>query len=239
MKKALLMLMLLPSFGWAGSGTALDHVDIDLSDKAALQRGAQAFTQYCLNCHSAAYMRYNRIGKDLGISDEDLYKGYMHAGTKLGDTMKVAMLPEDAKRWFGTTPPDLSVIARARGTDWLYTYLRSFYLDSERPTGVNNRVFKDVAMPHVLWELQGLRQAVFAQAADGSRHIERFNTVTPGKLSEAQYDAFVRDLVAYLAYMGEPAKTARIELAPWVLGFLVLFFVVLYLLKKEMWKDVR
>jgi ubiquinol-cytochrome c reductase cytochrome c1 subunit len=163
----------------------------------------------------------------------------MHAGTKLGDTMRVAMPPEDAKRWFGTAPPDLSVIARARGGDWLYTYLRSFYLDDDRSTGVNNAVFKDVAMPHVLWELQGLRKPVYARDADGSSVIERFETVTPGSLSEAEYDAFVRDLVTYLAYMGEPAKMTRIRLAPWALAFLALFFVVLYLLKKEIWKDVR
>ncbi len=231
--------VVLPSLAMASGSHHLDKVDIDLSDKASLQRGARVFVNYCLNCHSAAYMRYNRMAKDLGIDEQAVSRDFLFAGNKRGDTMKVAMAPADAKRWFGTVPPDLSVVARARGSDWLYTYLRSFYLDPGRPTGVNNAVFKDVAMPHVLWELQGLKSPVFNQTSDGEKVIERLDLVQPGRLNEAEYDQFVKDLVGFLTYMGEPAKLHRWALGPMVLAFLFVFLIITYLLKKEFWKDVH
>ncbi len=226
-------------FSWAGGGGELDSVDIDLRDREALQRGAEAFVQYCLNCHSAAYMRYSRLMQDLGIDEARLKERLLFAGDKPGDTMKVAMDPKRAKAWFGTAPPDLSVIARARGEDWLYTYLRSFYLDPERPWGVNNRIFKDVGMPHVLWRLQGLYRPVIETDENGHERIIRLEQVEAGLLSPEEYDAFVRDLVAYLVYMGEPAQFQRMQLGPWVLLYLFVLLGVLYVLKKEYWKDVH
>lgn len=227
----------------AGSGFPLDKVQIDLSDKASLQRGAKLFVNYCLSCHSAQYMRYNRMGRDLGLTDEEVQQNLMFAAEKVGDTMKVAMTPADGKAWFGATPPDLSVIARARGADWLYTYLRTFYVDEKRPLGVNNAVFPDVGMPHVLWELQGMQKAVYktVKAADGSdkQVIAGFEQVAPGKMSKAEYDAAVRDLVNFMVYVGEPARLQREAMGWWVLGFLAVFFVVAYLLKKEYWRDVH
>lgn len=230
------------AFASAG-GQHLDAVNIDLKDTASLRRGAEMFVDYCLHCHSAAFMRYNRIGSDLGMTDEEVAARLMTAGDKVGDTMTVSMDRAEAKRWFGTAPPDLSVIARARGTDWIYTYLRSFYRDESRPWGVNNRVFKDVAMPHVLWELQGLQAPVVEKHVneDGKEvdKVTGFELVEKGKLSPQEYDAAVRDLVNFLAYLSEPSKLQRMDLGKWVLVFLAIFFVVVYLLKKEYWKDVH
>jgi ubiquinol-cytochrome c reductase cytochrome c1 subunit len=227
----------------SGGGHALDKVNIDLKDTASLRHGAELFVDYCLSCHSAAFMRYNRIGADLGMTDEEVAARLMTAGDKVGDTMKVAMDPAEAKRWFGTAPPDLSVIARARGTDWLYTYLRSFYRDDSRPWGVNNRVFKDVAMPHVLWELQGLQAPVIEKHVDEDGKetdvVTGFKLVEKGKLSPEEYNVAVRDLVNFLAYLSEPSKIQRVALGKWVLIFLAAFFVVVFLLKKEYWKDVH
>ncbi len=241
MKKILLALILVGTapFSWAGGGAELDSVDIDIRDREALQRGAEAFVRYCLNCHSAAYMRYSRLMQDLGIDEETLKERFLFAGDKPGDTMGVAMDPSRAKTWFGTAPPDLSVIARARGEDWLYTYLRSFYLDPERPWGVNNRVFKDVGMPHVLWRLQGLYRPVIEKDENGHEYVAGLEQVKAGQLSPEEYDAFVHDLVAYLVYMGEPAQFQRMQLGPWVLLYLFVLLLVLYALKKEYWKDVH
>jgi ubiquinol-cytochrome c reductase cytochrome c1 subunit len=227
----------------AGGGVQLDKANVDLSDTASLQRGAQLFTNYCLSCHSAQFMRYNRMGRDLGLSDEEVQQNLMFTTDKIGDTMTVAMTAADGKAWFGAPPPDLSVMARARGADYLYTYLRTFYVDEKRPFGMNNAVFADVGMPHVLWELQGMQKAVYKseKAADGSdkQVLAGFELVTPGKLTPAEYDEAVRDLVNFMVYLGEPAQLERQRMGWWVLGFLALFFVVAYLLKKEYWKDVH
>ncbi len=244
MKKTLLALttwLWLLGAGAAGASEAvhLDSVDVDITDQASLQRGAEAFVRYCLNCHSAAYMRYNRLVEDLGIDEDTLETRYLFAGDKPGDTMTVAMDPKKAKGWFGTEPPDLSVIARARGADWLYTYLRSFYLDPKRPWGVNNRVFKDVGMPHVLWRLQGLYEPVVEKDEHGNEVITGLKQVQAGLMSPEEYDAFVRDLVNYLVYMGEPARLQRLSLGPWVMLYLFVLLVVLYQLKKAYWKDVH
>jgi len=214
----------------ASSQLQLDSVDIDLSDKASLQRGARTFMNYCLSCHSAAYMRYNRMGKDLGLTDEQVKESLMFASDKIGETMTIAMRSEDAKKWFGAVPPDLSVISRARGTDWLYTYFRSFYLDDSKIMGSNNLTFKDVGMPHVLWQKQGYLQ----KSDDG--HLA---TASKGDMTVDEYDLMTRDLVNFLAYIGEPSKIQRLALGKWVLIYLALFFFVAYAMKKAFWEDIH
>jgi len=227
----------------AGDGVHLDEAPVNLRDQASLQRGAQLFVNYCLSCHSAQFLRYNRMGEDLGISDEQLKANMMFGTDKVGDTMTIAMPPKAAKVWFGNPPPDLSVIARARGADWLYTYLRTFYVDEAKPFGVNNAVFPDVGMPHVLWELQGMQKAVMhtTTTEDGTSHtaIVGYELVKPGTMAPAEYDAAVGDLVNFLVYMGEPTQLKRQELGVKVLIFLAFFFVLAYLLKKEYWKDIH
>ena len=246
MKKIIIALLitLMPALGLAaGGGVHLDKADVDLTNQASLQNGAKLFVNYCLSCHSAAYMRYNRMAKDLGLSEEQVQNNLMFAADKIGETMTIAMPENDAKKWFGTKIPDLTVVARARGEDWLYTYLRTFYLDASRPLGVNNTTFKDVGMPHVLWELEGLKQPVYETSKDHdgkeTKRIVKYEIVQPGKMSEAEYDNAVRDLVNFMVYMGEPAKLSRYNIGVWVLLFLALLFVVSYAMKKEFWKDVH
>ncbi|MFT7235264.1 MAG: ubiquinol-cytochrome c reductase cytochrome c1 subunit [Methylophagaceae bacterium] len=224
-----LILMARPIFAASGQ-VHLDSVEIDLSDKASLQRGAKTFMNYCLSCHSAAYMRYNRMGKDLGLSDAQVVESLMFASDKVGDTMTVAMRPEDAKKWFGVIPPDLSVISRARGTDWLYSYLRNYYLDSDKTMGTNNLIFKDVGMPHVLWQEQGYLH----KNSDNKLHA-----ITDDQTTAFEYNIKIRDLVNFLAYIGEPSKIERLALGKWVLLYLALFFFVAYPLKKAFWEDVH
>ncbi len=246
MRRIVLSALLLAAPLWAqagGGAVPLDKANIDLDNRQSLWHGAKLFVNYCMGCHSAQYMRYNRVGKDLGLSEDDLKQYLVFGEKKVGDTMTIAMRPEDAARWFGTPAPDLSLVARSRGPDWLYTYLRTFYLDPKRPFGVNNLVFKDVAMPHVLWELQGWQKPVYrtVKRADGHEEkiIERLELAVPGKLSPAEYDKAVRDLVAFLTYVGEPAQFERKRLGPWVLAYLALLIVVFYVLKKEYWRDVH
>lgn len=238
-----LLFMVSPLLAASSSGPHLDKANIQIEDREAIKRGAKVFVSYCLSCHSAALMRYSRIGDDLGMTDEEVAAELVTTGRKVGDTMEVAMYPEDANRWFGVVPPDLSVISRARGVDWLYTYLRSFYRDDSRPWGVNNTVFKDVGMPHVLWELQGLQEAVWetVQTADGNSQqvMSGLKLVQPGKLGAEEYDALVHDLVTFLAYLGEPSKLQRQQLGKWVLLFLFVFLILVILLKREYWKDIH
>lgn len=222
----------------AGAGPHLEHANIDLSDKASLQRGAKLFVNYCLSCHSAAYQRYNRMGRDIGLTEDQVRDNLMLAGDKVGETMTIAMPQADAKRWFGNPPPDLSVIARARGVDYIYTYLKTFYIDENRPFGVNNAVFPDVGMPHALWELEGLKRAIHKTEGDKAV-ITGYEMVKPGSMSEAEYDEAARDLTAFLTYTAEPVKLERQRLGIWVLLFLAVFFVFAYALKKEYWKDVH
>ncbi|MES9899800.1 MAG: cytochrome c1 [Sedimenticola sp.] len=222
----------------AGGGVHLDHANIDLSDKASLQRGAKLFVNYCLSCHSAKYQRYNRMAKDLGMTEEEVKKNLMFATDKIGDTMEIAMDPDMAAAWFGTAPPDLSVIARARGVDWLYTYFRSFYIDESRPFGVNNTVFPDVGMPHIFWKLQGMQKAVMKDV-DGRQVVDKLELVEQGDMSPAEFDAAMLDLTAFLSYIGEPIQMERKRLGVWVLLFIAVFFVVALMLKKEYWKDVH
>jgi ubiquinol-cytochrome c reductase cytochrome c1 subunit len=215
----------------AGSSVKLDSVEIDITDQASLQRGAKTFVNYCLSCHEASFMRYNRMAQDLGLTDAQVKENLMFASEKVGDTMTVAMRAEDAKKWFGVTPPDLSVISRAKGTDWLYTYLRTFYLDGEKVMGTNNIAFKDVGMPHVLWEQQGYL------AMDEETHL--LVADSEGTQSTAEYNRTVADLVNFLAYIGEPSKLQRMALAKWVLFYLVIFLLVAYPMKKAFWRDIH
>jgi ubiquinol-cytochrome c reductase cytochrome c1 subunit len=234
MKKLVyLFAFLFSAWAMASEHVALDRAPIDPNNQASLQRGAKYFVNYCLNCHSAASMRYNRL-MDIGLSEAQIKNNLLFASEKVGDTMTVAMQKADAKVWFGAAPPDLSVEARARGADWLYTYLRGFYRDSSRPTGWNNVAFDKVAMPHVLWQLQG--QQVLQE--DPQHHTHRLVLDKPGTLSPAQYDLMVADIVNYLVYMSEPYKQQDKRLGLLVLGFLAVLLVLTYLLKKEFWKDL-
>jgi ubiquinol-cytochrome c reductase cytochrome c1 subunit len=245
MKKRLLplLLVLVPALTLATTGGVhLEKANIDPNNQQSLQRGARLFVNYCLSCHAAGLMRYERMGQDLGISELQVAENLMFTGGKVGDLMTVATDPEDAVEWFGTVPPDLSVIARSRGVDWLYSYLRSFYLDDSRVTGVNNLVFPDVGMPNVLWELQGWQkpQLTTVKDPDGTeRKVIELELEQPGLLSPKEFDRAVRDLVNFLDYMAEPGKHDRKALGVKVILFLLVFLVVAYLMKKEFWKDVH
>lgn len=228
------------SMGLAGAAAAqheaaLDAANTNVANTASLQRGAKYFVNYCLGCHSAQYVRYNRLAEDLQLSEQQLTDNLMFTGEQVFDTMANAMRPEDSERWFGISPPDLSLIARSRGTDYIYTFLRSFYVDPTSPTGVDNVVLPGTAMPHVLWQLQGTQRAVFG----GEDVLERLEPVRPGELSSAEFDDVVRDIVNFLDYISEPIKRERQQLGIRVIGFLLVFLLIAYMLKKEIWKDVK
>lgn len=219
----------------AGGGVELKSAGVDVSDNESLQRGAKIFLNYCLSCHSAQYQRYNRMAADIGISDEELKAEYLPPGAKAGDTMTIAMPQADAKKWFGAPPPDLSVIARARGADWLYSYFTSFYIDEGRPFGVNNAVFADVGMPNVLWELEGMKKAI----KDDHGKIIKYEMVTPGSMNKIEFDSAALDLTNFLVYVGEPIQLERKRIGVWVLVFLGILFIFAYLLKKEYWRELH
>lgn len=225
------------------AGMTLQSANPDIRDPASLQRGAKYFVNYCMGCHSAQYVRYNRVGRDLGLTDAQVEKYLMYAGGKVTSTMVSAMPEADATKWFGTAPPDLSVEARIHSPNWIYTYLKSFYLDPKSATGVNNTVFPHVAMPDVLWELRGTQKAVFKtiKNPDGSTFqvFQRFEQVTPGKLTPKQFDKMDRDVVNFLQYMGDPVTVRSETIGMRVLGFLVIFLLVAYLLKREIWKKIH
>jgi ubiquinol-cytochrome c reductase cytochrome c1 subunit len=199
---------------YAASKVQLDHANTDIFDEASLQNGAKLFMNYCSGCHAISFMRYNRIAKDLNLTEEQVATNLMFAGKKVGESVTTAMPDDGASKWFGGVPPDLSLVARSKGTDWIYTYLRSFYTDESRIFGVNNTVLVNASMPHVLWPLQ-----------EGQ--------------SEAGFDNDVRDITNFLDYVGEPAKLIRLTLGKWVLLFLGILFILTYMLKKEYWKDVK
>lgn len=242
MRKLLLVAcLLLPSLAISSEEVELDRAPINLNNQASLQRGAKTFVNYCLNCHSANYMRYNRL-QDIGLSEAQIRDNLLFTAEKVGDPMTVAMPNKDAKAWFGATPPDLSVVSRSRGADWLYSYLRGFYRDDTRPTGWNNTVYDKVAMPHALWQLQGeqvLRTSTDIDAHGEEVEVHRLSLAKPGSLSPAEYDAVVADLVNYLVFMGEPAQGDRLRLGIIVLLFLGVLFVLAYYLKKEYWKNIH
>jgi ubiquinol-cytochrome c reductase cytochrome c1 subunit len=246
MKKIIITLFaLLPSLAFAGGGgnVHLDHVDIDLTDKASLQRGATTFINYCLGCHQMQYQRYQRSAEDLGIPLDILKENLMFTGEKVGDHITSAIPADGAAKWFGSLPPDLTLVARVRKPDWIYTYLRSFYVDPSRPFGVNNLTFPNVGMPHVLQSLQGVPTLVDQKAmVDGEEGVtqgQKIEVDGSGELTPEQFDAVVRDLVNYLVYVGEPTRLESEKIGTWVLIFLAIFFVFIYLLKKEYWRDVH
>lgn len=232
----------------SSGGAHLDHANNDLTDKESLKKGFKTYINYCLGCHQLQYQRYNRTFTDLGIDEADGVANYMYTGEKAGDHIKNTMPKKEAAKWFGTAPPDLTLEARLRSPDWIYTYLRSFYIDNERPFGVNNTVFKDVGMPHVLQDLQGIqikvidRQAVAANTKKGiaaQPEISHLEPARGGSLTEEEYDIVVRDLTNFLEYVGEPSKLEREAMGYNVLIFLFIFFIISYFLKKEYWKDVH
>jgi ubiquinol-cytochrome c reductase cytochrome c1 subunit len=217
----------------------LEPAGNNIDDVTSLQRGAKYFVNYCLGCHSAKYVRYNRLAQDLQITEQQLVENLMFTGERPFDTMAIAMRPEDSTRWFGISPPDLSLISRSRGTDYLYTFLRSFYQDPSSPTGVDNVVLPGTAMPHVLWELQGLQRAVFEEHEGALPEFTGFEQIRPGTLAAEDYDRVVRDIVNFLDYIGEPIQRDRHALGIRVIAFLLVFLLIAFLLKKEIWKDVK
>ncbi len=253
MKKLLLSLIL--SLGFvtgaqaASEGIQWDRAPNHINDMASMQNGAKLFVNYCLNCHSAAYMRYNRL-QDIGLTEKQIKENLLFTTDKVGETMKAAIDPKQAKDWFGANPPDLTVIARSRadgskgsGADYLYTYLRSYYRDDTKATGWNNLAMPNVAMPHALWELQGERKPVFNEVDQKGHKTQVFagkwEQVKPGSMTPLQYDQAVGDLVGYMQWMGEPSQASRVRVGVWVLLFLLAFAVVAWRLNASYWKDVK
>jgi len=227
----------------AGGGVALEPAEIDPGNVASLQRGARNFMNYCSGCHSAQYVRYNTIGKHLGLSEEQLIDNLMFNADKTFETIQTSMPSDDAKRWYGVAPPDLSLIARSKGVDYVYNFLKGFYVEGDSPTGVNNLVLAGTSMPHVLWELQGYQTANFSSHdnEDGSvtTTFEGFEMLSAGTMDAEDYDDFVRDTVNFLAYISEPIRSDRRKLGVWVLMFLIFFYILASMLKKQIWKDVK
>jgi len=272
MKKliAVITLALMPVTGMAagGGGAPLEMANIDLNNHAAIQRGAKLFVNYCMGCHSAKYVRYKLFTK-VGLTEDDIKDNLIFTDSKVGDLMKIAMPEAEASSWFGAPAPDLTLTARIRhgGPDWIYTYLKGFYADPSRPMGVNNTLFPNVGMPHVLWEMQGVQEPVYKyevhhdghvvasfdteaaadayvkeQGGDGfrmERVVASLDLVQPGSMTPAEYDQVARDLATFLTYIAEPMKLERQRMGVWVILFLVVFTVLAYLMKKEWWKDVH
>ena len=251
MKKFLISLCLvlgvaMPAFA-ATDMMPLDKAPNKLNDLSALQNGAKIFVNYCLNCHAAAYMRFNRL-KDIGLTDKQIKDNLLFTTDKVGDTMKISMDAKQGKDWFGGNPPDLTVIARSRsgqggtGADYLYTYLRTYYRDDTKATGWNNLAFPNVGMPHVLWELQGQRRPVYKEVMQHGHPTPVFagwQQITPGKMTAVEYDTAVADLVNYMQWMSEPAQTTRVQIGVWVMLFLLIFMVIAWRLNASYWKDIR
>jgi ubiquinol-cytochrome c reductase cytochrome c1 subunit len=226
--------MTVPAF--AAGGGALEQSNINIRDIAATQRGAKLFVNYCLSCHAASYMRYNRLAEDLGLNEEIVMENLVFADVKIGETMDIAMREDDGESWFGKAPPDLSLISRSRGADWLFTYLLTFYQDESG--GWNNLTLPNAAMPHVMWQLQGIQKPVYA-THDGHEVVDHLTLTEPGLQSPEEFKESVRDLVTFLDYLGEPAKVKRKNTGVWVLLFLALFALIAYALKAEYWRDVH
>ena len=238
---------LLLTFGvYAATEVELEPSNIDPDNINSLQRGARNFMNYCSGCHSAQYVRYNTIGKHLELSDEQLVDNLMFNAEKTFETIRSAMPAADAERWYGTAPPDLSLMARSKGADYIYTFLKSFYVSDDSPTGVDNVVMPATSMPHVLWNLQGYQRAIFSEHteedADGNQvttlHFEGFEQASTGLLDAEDYDDFVRDTVNFLAYISEPIRGERRKIGTWVIMYLLVFLVIATMLKKQIWKDV-
>ncbi len=254
MKKIVLSAMLAMGV-WMGAapvqasegGMAWDKFKPNTTDTASLQNGAKLFVNYCLSCHSAAFMRYNRL-KDIGLTDQQIKDNLLFTTDKVGETMKAAIDPKQAKEWFGANPPDLTLVARSRashsgtGADYLYTFLRTFYKDDTKATGWNNLAFPSVGMPHVLWELQGVRTPIYDEVEEHGHKVQLFkgwNQVTPGKMSSTEYDKNVGDLVNYLQWMADPSQNTRVRVGVWVLIFLLGLILITWRLNAAFWKEVK
>jgi ubiquinol-cytochrome c reductase cytochrome c1 subunit len=234
----------LPGLAFAAGGEMhLEKANNDIHNKASLQRGARNFVNYCLGCHTAKYVRYNRMAADIGLTEQQMMENLLWSGESPHSTMVNGLHADDGKKWFGVMPPDLSLIARSKGPDYVYTFLKSFYADPAKATGVNNTALPGTAMPHVLWELQGTQEAVWEGIPDAQgnvqKHFKEFTLANPGKLTPEQYDEFVRDTVNFLEYIGEPIQAKRQSMGFVVIAFLVFFTLLAYALKKEYWKDVK
>jgi ubiquinol-cytochrome c reductase cytochrome c1 subunit len=230
MKIFAIIFLLYASTSFSAENIELSKAPIDLTNNQSLQRGAKTFINYCLNCHSANFMRYSNL-QDIGLSAETIKNDLLFTGNKIGDTMSVNMSAKDSKKWFGASPPDLSVVARSRGADWIYSYMRGFYRDPSRPMGWNNTVYVNSAMPHILWELQG-EQILNPK----TKKLEKFSS---GKLNAKEYDAMIADLTNYLVYMSEPDQLKRKKMGYYVIGFLLLLLFLTIKLKKEYWRDIK
>jgi len=227
----ILMLLLIQSlFVFASEEIHLEKAPIDLSDQPSLQKGAKTFINYCLNCHSAKYMRYNKL-LDIGLSKKDIKENLLFTAKKIGDPMEISMPVNESKKWFGATPPDLSVVARSRGSDWIYSYMKGFYRDSSREIGWNNIVYVNSAMPHILWELQGEQEL--------DKNTGELSLIKAGKLNQKEYDSVIADLTNFITYMSEPGQLKRKKMGFYVVGFLLLLLVLTIKLKKEFWKDIK
>jgi ubiquinol-cytochrome c reductase cytochrome c1 subunit len=251
MKKIILSLLAVLSFSSAiaaGDGIAWDRANPKTNDMAALQNGAKIFVNYCLNCHGAAYMRYNRL-KDIGLTDQQIKDNLLFATDKVGETMKSSIDPKQAKEWFGGLPPDLSVITRSRsdaakgsGSDYVYTLLRTYYRDNDKATGWNNKAYPNIGMPNPLWEMQGIREPQYTTVMNHGKEsqvLSGWKQITPGTLTPLQYDQAVNDLVSYLTWMGEPGQNQRVRIGVWVLIFLCFFTIIAWRLNASFWKDIK
>lgn len=237
MNKLFSLLLLLPLTAAASGALELDSVAIDIEDKASLQRGARLYADYCQGCHSLKFERYARLARDLGLPEKQVAKEFMLDTGNIGDTMTNAMTAAEGEAWFGVQPPDLSVAVRARSPDWVYSYLRAFYLDPSKPTGVNNLIFKDVAMPNVLGELQGQQKLTTHRVGD--HEAQRLDLIQPGRMNAREFDRALTDLVNFMTYVAEPAQLERGQLGKYVLLFVALLTALLYRLKKEYWRDIH
>jgi len=230
MRFFIIIFLFFSQLSFSAENIELSKAPVDLTDNLSLQRGAKIFTNYCLNCHSAKYMRYSNL-QDIGLSAETIKNDLLFTGNKIGDTMSVNMSMKDSKKWFGAAPPDLSVVARSRGADWIYSYMRGFYRDPTRPMGWNNTVYVNSAMPHILWELEGEKIL-----NPNTKKLEKFSS---GKLNAKEYDATIADLTNYLVYMSEPDQLKRKKMGYYVIGFLLLLLFLTIKLKKEYWRDIK
>ena len=239
---ATLLVLIASAQAFAAGGAALEHAEIDPGNIASLQRGARNFMNYCSGCHSAKYVRYTTIGKYLELSEEQLIDNLMFNAEKTFETINTSMPTQSAERWFGVAPPDLSLMARSKGVDYIYSFLKGFYVDPDSPTGVDNTVLPGTSMPHVLWELQGFQAAKFSEHLEGgatSLEFDGFEQLSEGSLDAEDYDEFVRDTVNFLGYIAEPIRSERRKLGVWVLIYLVFFLIIAAMLKKQIWKDVK
>ena len=230
MRFFIIIFLFISPLSFSAENIELSKAPVDLTDNQSLQRGAKIFTNYCLNCHSAKYMRYSNL-QDIGLSAETIKNDLLFTGNKIGDTMSVNMSMKDSKKWFGASPPDLSVVARSRGANWIYSYMRGFYRDPTRPMGWNNTVYVNSAMPHILWELEGEKIL-----NPKTKKLEKFSS---GKLNAKEYDATIADLTNYLVYMSEPDQLKRKKMGYYVIGFLLLLLFLTIKLKKEYWRDIK